>query len=303
MTLWYLIACAAVCLVNDNRLERRTAMTFTHMSVRILIIIALYSALALCQDGAPDGPSRAFQLKDCLPAKVGFLRELVKEAPSAARPRAVDPNNKWARRAKSASFDWIVKTVASDWLPKDPNVLHGQVAMMQNAFGPNDVTYSQWEANDHVVQVAQTATIVLIRVRPLSPDSTSTGTKEAHIALARNTVTHLLRSRVDVIETTSTERKKVKKTIMPDVLAASFDHADTQVCTDGVHGKCAPPELLEKRMHHYVWWWRCINWWTDGSEVDIYFLKTEGGPWVPSYTGELDATWFEGPPYRSKSRK
>ncbi len=272
-----------------------TALPVWH---RRIVLLALLPAVTSCQPQPTKAPTPPAQVKDYLPAKVNFLKELATSAPGPDRARVTDPNSKETRRARGGAIGWIVRIIQRDWLPPDPNILHKQVVMIQNAFGPNDVTYSQWEAHGHILQVAQTATVMLIRVRPSSSDAAPQLTKETRVALARDTVTHLIRSQVDVIETTSRDRRKVEKAIMPDVLAASFEHADIQSCADGVHGK-GTPQILGVR--GLLYWWRCINWWTDGNEVGLYFLKAQGPPSVPRYNAGLDATWFEGSPYKNKS--
>jgi hypothetical protein len=276
-------------------------MTSLNMRHKYTIMVALLPALTSCHPPSAHVSPPPAQIKDYLPAKVSFLRELSAQAPGPDRARVTDPNGHATRQAKEASFHWTLKAIDKRWLPPDPNVLRERLVMIQDALGPNDVTYSQWQAQHHIVQVAQMRTIVLIRVRPLPPDPTCKLTKEARVALARDVVTHLIRAEIDFVLNEPTGRKRTKKAIMADVVTASFERADIRVCQDGVHAPCAPPQVLEAGRLFHVWWWRCIDWWTDGSEVGLYFLKTEFGPWVPSYTSGLDATWFEGSPYKNKS--
>lgn len=279
-------------------------MIGAHLLGRYVIILTLLCRTAFCQEQPSDGAAREAQLKDWLPAKVNLLKELLEETPRTDRSGVADPNNGWTIRAKRSALSWIVKTIDRRWLPADPNVLRQSIIMIQNAFGPNDVTYSQWEANAHIVQVAQMQTILLICVRPVSPTHVGNElTKEAMIAWARDVVSTVLRREIDFLVYGPNMRKWTKKVITSEVLAGSFEHAEVQACTDAVHGKCAPPEVLEEKAHHYRYWWRCINWWTDGTKIGLYMLKAEGGPWIPNYRSGLDATWFEGPPHKGKRQR
>jgi hypothetical protein len=279
-------------------------MTSARIPIAVAVVLALCSTTALCQQESSRGPSQEPWLRDYLPAKVGFLKRLIQERPGPEKSRLIDPNNRWTKIAKDSAFDWIRKTLQRNWLPPDPNVLRKSLVMIQNAFGPNDVAYVQWQANGHLVQVAQMQTILVVCVRPLSPEGAQKKlTKEAGTELARNTIARLVSKEAEVPIYKTQPVKRVKEAITPDMLAASFEHADIRMCADALHGKCAPPELLDEKRHLYQYWWQCINWWTDESEVGLYTLKIRNGPWVPSYNTNFDATWFEGPPSEKKNTK
>jgi hypothetical protein len=268
-----------------------------------IVILALLPRPAFSPPQAPEASPPPAQIQDYLPAKVAFLKHLATAMPLPNTSRLTDPNNHSTKRAKIDSINWIMKVVDKQWLPPDPNILRESIILIQNAFGPHDVTYSQWEAHDHFVQAAQMCTILLIRVRPRSSHPALELTTKARVALARDAVTHVIKSEIDFTLNEPTGRKRIKKTIAADVRAASFGHADIRLCADGLHATCAPPRLFKAKSLFHLRWWRSMNWWADGDGVGLYFLKTEGGPWVPSYTSALDAPWFEGSPYRNKSGK
>jgi hypothetical protein len=286
-------------LTRKNNIWKGHNMRTTHFRAAVFASLMLLPLAAFCEDRSAGKPPQAAQLRNCLPARVNLLRESLRQMSGMQKSSVTDPNNRWTRQAHEQTFDWVVKVMNRAWLPPDPNVLRERIIMVQNAFGPNDVTYLQWEASDHSIQVAQTKTIMLIRVRPLSADPAPRLTRETRMAMAREIIPHIIRDQVNFTVNESTGRKRTKRTITSQVLSASFDHAGIQDCADGVHAKFAPPQSGEEHAIDALWWWRYISWWTDGSEIGIYMFKTEGGPRVPSYTSLGDATWFEGLPSKS----
>jgi hypothetical protein len=43
----------------------------------------------------------------------------------------------------------------------------------------------------------------------------------------------------------------------------------------------------------WTYWFRNVNWFADEERLVIYFLKTEGGPFVLSFNGTIDKGWFQ----------
>lgn len=258
-----------------------------------LIVLSLFSVGAFSQERVSNERIQNPDLKDYLPLKVNLLRESLSETFLAGKSNMANADSRYIRRAKEQALEWVLKTVNRDWLPADPNILREDIIMIQNAFGPNDVTYLKWETRSEIVRVAQTKTIILIQVQPKSPEQEPKLTMETRKLLARNVISSLFNKEVDIEVIEPTTSKIVKKTIMPELLVVSFDRANVQVYAGGIHGKCG--ELVGQNSVDYNFWWRRIEWWTDGQNVWIYTLKTGGGAWEADYDSTLDETWFEGP--------
>ncbi len=260
----------------------------------IIAIVALLPIGCLSQERTSEDRIEPSRLQDRLPPKVSLLVPTLNEAFQKGKTNVADSDDRDIRRARELAVRWIFKTIRKDQLPADPNVLRRNMVLLQNAIGPNDVAVCRWEKDARVLTVVQTRTVILIEVRPKSEAVRAETTREARALLARNTTLSVLNGQVDIEERGPTTSKVVKRVITPEMLATSFDHADIQEYQGGVHGRCVGP--LDDRDLDYNYWWRRISWWTDGRVVGLYTLKTERGPWVPSYDSALDATWFERPP-------
>jgi hypothetical protein len=260
-----------------------------------LIIVAGQMFLAA---PTPAQTSEVTDLKHLLPSDVNLLREFSERSSPTDKSNVSDAQSKWIRRARNGAAEWVLKTIDKDSLPPDVNNLKVGMVLTQNAFGPNDVACVQWQKNGYVLQVAQTATIMLVRMRPISPSSQPATSIETKRSLAANTAERLFRKEARIRDVETGTGKVIEKQIMPELLKRCFEDAHIQAYDNGVHGRRRAPTNPADLTFEY--WWRCVNWWTDGNSVAFYTLKTEGGPWEASYNSGLDATWFEGPPPASK---
>jgi len=240
--------------------------------------------------------SGATELKQFLPRNVDLLREFSEKSSATDKSNVSDVQNKRIRWVKNEAIKWILMTINKDFLPPDVNSLNVGMVLTQNAFGPNDVACVQWEKNGYVLQVAQTTTIMLIRMRPISPASQPPTSTETKRSLAANTAARLFNKETRIRDAEGGTGKLTQRTIMPELLKRCFEDANVQQYDNGLHGKChrdpAKPE--------FEYWWRWISWWTDGSSIAFYTLKTWGGSWMASFYSGLDATWFEGQPSGGK---
>jgi hypothetical protein len=239
------------------------------------------------------------QLKDCIPPKVKLLDQCMKELASGEKSAVADTSNTRVRRARADAFAWIVKVIDGSWLPPDPNALQQGAVMIQNAFGPNDVAYFRWEANGHTISVAQTQTVMLAHAQPKCADPQPAFATERRYMYAKDMLGRLIRPEADVIVPGPTRREIERRTIMPQLLLASFERAAIREYTKGIHGHSM---RIDSRgtVQNPKFWWESVSWWTDERTVSFYLLKTEGGPWAANYGSRLDEWWFEGSPYRMK---
>jgi hypothetical protein len=240
--------------------------------------------------------SAAAELKQLLPRNVDLLREFSERSSATDKSNVSDAQSKWIRRAKDGAIGWISKTIDKDFLPTDVNSLNVGMVLTQNAFGPNDVACVQWQKNGYVLQVAQTATIMLIRMRPISPASQSPTSTETKRSLATNTAARLFNKETRIRDAEGGTGKLIEKKIMAELLKRCFEDANVQQYDNGLHGRCH----RDPAAYDFNYWWRWINWWTDGSSLAFYTLKTWGGSWTAGFNSGLDARWFEGQPSRGR---
>ncbi len=245
----------------------------------------------------PAQTSAATELKHFLPSDVNLLREFSERSSTTDKSNVSDVQSEWIRRARNGAVDWIQKIIDKNFLPTDVNSLNVGMVLTQNAFGPNDVACVQWQKNGYVLQVAQTKTILLIRMRPISPASQPATSVEIKRSLARNTAERLFRKEAKIRDVEGGTGKVIEKKIIPELLKTCFEDANVRQYDSGLHGTCRCRAIPDRELDY---WWRLIHWWVDGSSIAFYTLKTEGGPWGASFNSGLDATWFEGPPPRGR---
>jgi hypothetical protein len=267
----------------------------TRRTNRIVGLIIVASVMFFAAP-TPAQTSAATELKHFLPANVNLLREFSERSSATDKSNVSDVESRWIRWAKNGAVGWILKTIDRDFLPADVNSLNVGMVLTQNAFGPNDVACVQWQKNGYVLQVAQTKTIMLVQMRPISPASQPISTVETKRSLAANTAARLFRKEARIKIAEAGVPKVIEKQIMPELLKRCFEDAHVQPYDNGIHGRRRAP--ADPADLGFEYWWRWVNWWTDGSSVVFYTLKTEGGPWEASFNSGLDAAWFEGPPSR-----
>jgi len=266
----------------------------TRRTNKIVGLIIVVSEMFLGAS-TPAQTSAAPELKDFLPPDVNLLREFSERSSATDKSNVSDVQSKWIRRAKNGAVEWIRKTIDKDFLPTDVNSLNVGMVLTQNAFGPNDVACVQWQKNGYVLQVAQTKTIMLVRMRPISPASQPAASTETKRSLAANTAARLFRKEAKIRDAEGGTGNLIEKQIMPELLKRCFEDASVRQYDNSLHGTCRRSAITDRELDY---WWRLIHWRTDGSSVAFYTLKTEGGPWEASFNSGLDATWFEGPPSR-----
>jgi hypothetical protein len=156
-----------------------------------------------------------------------------------------------------------------------------------------------------MIQIGQTKTVIAIRVAPIGDEHLKVEkTTESKKNLARKICSSILNDEVEIEIIKPTSSQIIKRNIKEKLLNVSFDLAQIQELTDGIHGlnKNFDPNDISDRSE-FKYWWRRLNWCTDGKFVGIYTLKTEGGAWSARYNSKLDETWFEKPPERKKLDK
>jgi hypothetical protein len=263
--------------------------------ISIKIMTGFLFAGIFCSAVFSNEANNKIAIDKYLPSTVNNLRKALQDdSYLKGKTNVSDSNNINIKRAKELSFEWILKTIQKDKLPSDPNILRNKIVMLKNAFDQNDLTIFQWEKNDYLIKVAQTSTIILIQIQPTSSGYEPKTTKAARKLLARKTITDFLNSDVDIRIIEPTTSRIEHRTITPDIIDASIDKSDIQDYDDGIHSRCSRSDVRGDR--YYNFWWRRVNWWTDGKIIDIYTLKVEGGAWAANYhASSLDSRWFEAP--------
>ena len=96
-------------------------------------------------------------------------------------------------------------------------------------------------------------------------------------------------------QVTPVDSEIVRKNIMPILLTSSVDKAHIYDSNDITYSTCKRLNVNDKEdKFNFHYWWRRVNWWTNGKSIGIYTLKTEGGAWHPNYESKLDEKWFSG---------
>jgi hypothetical protein len=263
------------------------------VKISIQIVTGFLFAGIFCSAVMSNEANKKNTIEKYIPSTVNLLRKALQDDTFLkSKTNVSNSTNGNITRAKERSFQWVLKTIRKENLPSDPNILRNNIVMLQNAFDQNDLTIFQWEKNNYLIKVAQTATVILIQFQPTSPGFESKTTKETRKLFARNAITDFLNSEVDIQVVETTGSRIEHRTIMKDLIDTSIDRADIQDYNDGIHG--LRRGISDKRSDPDIrFWWRQVNWWTDGKIIDIYTLKTEGGAWAANYEDyQLDSTWF-----------
>jgi hypothetical protein len=269
--------------------------------VDISSIVAVLSIIGcLSPGGVSKEQVEAPRLDNYLPHRVGLLRAALADSFQNGKKNVADSDSRDIKRAKKEAIEWIAKTLRKDQLPEDSSFVRRNIVMLQNAIGPNDVAICRWERGGKTLTVVQTCTIIMIQVRPTSRATKPQGTKEAMQLLAKSTALGVFNEEASIEVREPTASRVVKKRIIPELTASSFDQANVQEYAGGIHGRCSEP--AEGDGSNFNFWWRRVSWWTEDEVVVLYTLKTEGGAWRANYgDSALDAAWFEGSPSKRES--
>jgi hypothetical protein len=268
----------------------------------MILIVALCGASdkTHAMDSGTQGPNPDLAVFTALPNKVRPLFAWPSNDTISGGKRVLKCTNRHLLAAKGASLRWPQKVIRKQWLPTDANYLSNQLIMIRDEYGPIDATHIFWEKNGYRIEVAQTKTVFAAKLTPLtSTDKVHTVT--ARKDLAKRLCSQLLNEYADVRVVRPVNSELIRQNVMPRLLSASFERARIRSFSDGVHGQCKGPDFKDKEDYaQFNFWWRRVNWWTDGKTVGLYTLKTEGGQWAANYGSKLDHYWFEGSPWQSK---
>ena len=226
---------------------------------------------------------------------------------------------------KTSSIEWIKKVLNPTWLPTGERYLEENLIMIRDEFGPFDATRVEWQKNNYVIQVSQTAGILAIKLTPLkSVDMGKTADQKRGFAkeLCRQIVNSTgmrygLRYGLD--DKGKPVKKPVKVTVkdLPaKICGYSFrPELARQFPDSNMAGASPTPEEegvpltarngsdidAENRADNPNWdsslsswgyWWRHVCWWHDGKSVGFFTLKKESGAVSLDYWDTFGSRWF-----------
>lgn len=212
----------------------------------------------------------------------------------SSEKRVLADKNIDALRAYRTSIGWIQKVLSKDRLPTDPNYLKNNLIMIEDEYGLIDATHVRWENNNCKIEITQTKTVFSAKLTPLGA-VTIADTSAAKKQLVRSKLLELLSEYVDIEKRGPVDSEIVRKNIMPILLKSSVDEANIYDSNNVTYSRCKKPNAEDKEDSlNFRYWWRRVNWWTNGKSIGIYTLKTEGGAWKAGYGSKLDENWFDG---------
>lgn len=295
-------------------------ITKEYKTLSFHILLSLFSTQAIFAHNYdilihPEEPNN---LKKILPAPVYNLLHWPDQS-ALNKAQIIDSNSPEVSTAKKFSMYWIKKTLDSSWLPaKDSERL-----FIKDEYDHRDVVRMKWMKNGYIIEVSQTASIFTVKLSPMK-DSTKETDPNSMIRKAS-----LLCKKLFNHEgyrwgwDSQTMRNGVKVPI--DNLSnkiAYFTFTSGVLWylkNDGaVHSMPKPmggnvKERMPKNDEEaklindidnpewfrssYSWhyWFRNVNSWHNGIDIGFYFLKIEGGAWLPNYAGNIDNNWFKEP--------
>jgi hypothetical protein len=165
------------------------------------------------------------------------------------------------------------------------------------------VTHIRWTKKDYVIQIGQSKTAIAIKITPIRSKTLGIeNTTESKRIVARTLCSRILNDEAD-IKTNKPPSFKVRRNIKAKLLTVSFDDAPIEELYDGVCGVSRRLDFKDKSDRiDYNYWWRRLNWYTNGKSVGLYTIKYEGGPLEVNFY-LLDDDWFEKPTYTRKRKE
>ena len=245
-------------------------------------------------DDPEEGLERKLSALENFPKKAEVLFSWPSETMISGTKHVTKDRNINTLRAYRTSLGWIEKVISPNWLPIDPNYLKNNLIMIEDEYGLIDATHVRWEHNGYAIEITQTQTVFAVKLTPLGT-VTVADTSTAKKQLARAKCSEILAEYADVEIRKPVDSEIVKKNIKPIILKSSVDEAYIYDSNDITYSTCKKLNINDKEdKFNFDYWWRRINWWTNGKSIGIYTLKTEGGAWSPNYESKLDEKWFSG---------
>jgi len=204
----------------------------------------------------------------------------------AIEDKAISASDEKVLSAANQSRLWIQKVVDP---ALQPTKAESPICLRSEVDG-RDVVRMQWSRTNYSIEVSQTASVFLMKVTPESGQ----GTGKTYVEKQKATEDIFLgilakegRQWTDQGEEVAISRFAEK------VVTSSFKDGQIRkmVAKGGVEILVGLTSLQDGGAH----WFENVSWWNDGSSVHLYFLKSEGGPWIPSYAGNIDKNWFSLP--------
>lgn len=271
----------------------------------LTIMSGRFTTFVFAQETTVNTNTERPSVADNLPGQVVELFKWPDLKTIEKRQFKTGAENVHVHRAKRSTLQWVEKVISKDWLPTEPNYLSNNLTMIQNEYGPIDATHIEWKKDGYNIRVTQSLTVLTITVIP--DDSNSLGNTVAEIKASISQLCARIIRDIPKVEATTEDNQVIN--IVPEgtrkvLLEKTFNKGSVKECDDGLAGFSAKLDWKnnhDRQSHNY--WWRHIDWWTDGSVVGLYTLKIEDGPWKASYFPGNDHKWFEGSPQRRKKQK
>lgn len=266
------------------------------------ILLAMTTAFSKQHESRP--PSK---LTEMLPSPVQKLFSWPDTA-TLEGPKRVPADAKEIKFPRKQTQNWLQKVMAESWLPEGdvPTVF------LQNEFDGRDVVRMCWKHEDWDIQVSQTASIFTIKLIPSNGSGTGTS-PEARVRKAQKMCLKIFAKegrrwgRQGDIISVKNLNKKIAQYIFKS--GKQFDFVESiggrgktmeeagvrppKSTEQTIHQRRADNPDWDKTAHAWQYWFRMVAWWNDGEAIGFYFLKKEGGAWMPNYEGNIDRDWFK----------
>lgn len=218
---------------------------------------------------------------------------------------------------KAQSDQWLQRVIAPLWLPDKEAV----VVFIQNEFDDCDVIHYRWVKNQYTIEVSQTASIFAMTVTAQAPDSMGKDNKEKLNAARELCLQMFVKQwrRYD-----DQGGSIVVSDLAEKIVSYSF-RENTVQHLQGSNGvlvgrpRTMKEEVIDEGRNDdrsrswdmtvdaWRYWFRMVEWRTDGKSLSIFFPKLEGrnsrsdvGVGTSGYGGYFDKRWFRLPQTRSK---
>ena len=267
------------------------------MKATITLILSMVSALAQPSSVSNDPASNS------IPATVQRL--LVWPSPATISEKQISPTTDAAKTAVFNAERWLRQVIDSELIPAqlEPICTEGE-------FEGRDVIRYRWDAAGKKLMVAQTGSIFVLEIEPvtgkISGDALSErldGVRElCGETFAKTGVWRGGQGEKNLITRLN------EKLLANFFIAAATHQSETNRAVLFGHPK--GPEAMDSTSHERnvsaggdaswfgphnetsSYWFRNIHWFSDRGRVVVYFLKQEGGPVVLNFAGSADASWF-----------
>jgi hypothetical protein len=289
----------------------------------LVIIGSLFLALPVCAANEEQpAKSREDPSGQIMPDAVSQLFQW--PAPQVIEAKSVTTESPEVAFPKKQCAEWVHKVIDPAWLPeKTPEPF-----LLRDEIDGCDVVRHVWSKQGHRIEVAQTASLFVMKLTPedersLGKDNqeklnaakelclqvfakqarrwAGQGTTIAVSNLAQKIASYSFREdTAPSAQTNSAILFGRPRTLNEEHTTAVQERLRVESAT------MAPNSSWDMTADAWRYWFRRIYWWNDGKSLRVFLPKVEGvdaradaGIGLPDYGGSIDKNWFRLPKDRS----